>query len=327
MSARRLIIVGASGLIGSALLKVARKASQAVVGTACTRLRADLIAFDMRAQPLRAAVPDLGPRDVVFLLAGYILPAWIFSNAEEARHLNFDCTKALVEEVEAAGARLVFMSTDQVFDGETGGYIESSTPHPLNLYGRLKVAMEEHVLSASDSVVARTGWNVSWRRGEHCPVSQCYETLLKPAARMAFDNILNVSDVEDTASALLTLASDTPPTYRIYHFVSAPEISRVEIARLIQEKSLWGKTMHFEEVSFDTICYSEPRPTRAFLRGSHLNDLLVKFSTPIDVIRRKVALIDRWRLEAGVKLPHDTSSRSSTSEFSSEQPLLNKINQ
>ena len=123
------------------------------------------------------------------------------------------------------------MSTDQVFDGETGGYTETSTTGPLNLYGRLKAEMEGYVLATINSIVARTGWNVGWQPDQHCAVSQCYETLLKPGARMAHDNFFNLTDVDDTARGLLALATSGSPTHRIYHLVSASETSRIELAR------------------------------------------------------------------------------------------------
>ncbi len=307
MTIRRYVIIGASGVIGGALLKVARSTGITTVGTALTRPQDDLIAFDMRAAPLRSAVPDIGPGDVVFLLAGYISPAWIFSNPEEAHHLNLDCSKQLVDEVEAAGARVAFMSTDQVFDGDIGDYLETATPRPLNLYGRLKAAMEAHVLSTGEGVVARSGWNVGWQQEQHCAVCQCYETLLSPDARMADDNYFNVTDVDDTARGLLALVASGPGARRIYHLVSAPEISRAELASVIKSESLWGTAMQFETVPFASIGYSEPRPTRAFLSGHSLAELKVQFTPPHDVIRRKVALLDRWRIEAGTAVPDPTA--------------------
>ena len=302
MQVPRLVIVGGSGVIGTALLNAARRASVAAVGTALTRLRDGLVPFDMRTAPLRSVVKGIGPGDVVFLLAGYISPAWIFSNPEAAHHLNFDCSRRLVDDVEAAGARVVFMSTDQVFDGKFGGYTELSTPCPLNLYGHLKAKMEAYVLSTKGGVVARTGWNVGWEQGQHCPVAQCYEALLKPDARMAVDNFFNVTDVDDNARGLLALAL-SPPAHPIYHLVSAPEISRVELARIVQAESRWGVAMHFETVPFTSINYSEPRPTRAFLRSERLAELNISFAPPDDVIRRKVALIDKWRTTAGRTIP------------------------
>jgi dTDP-4-dehydrorhamnose reductase len=303
MKLRRLIIVGASGVIGGALLNLARATGISAIGTALTRAREDLITFDMRTTPLRAVVPDIGPDDVVFLLAGYISPAWIFANPADARHLNLDRSKDIADEVASAGARLVFMSTDQVFDGETGGYTETSTTGPLNLYGRLKAEMEGYVLAAKNSIVARTGWNVGWQPDQHCAVSQCYETLLKPGARMAHDNFFNLTDVDDTARGLLALATSGSPTHRIYHLVSASETSRIELARMIKAESLWGPLMNFETVPFASIPYSEPRPARAFLRSENLASLNVSFAAPRDIIRRKVALLDRWRIEAGADVP------------------------
>jgi dTDP-4-dehydrorhamnose reductase len=299
----RLVVIGASGVIGSALLRAARGACVPVVGTALTRLRDELVAFDMRIATLRSAIPDIGPGDVMFLLAGYISPAWIFCHPEAAHYLNLDCSRRLVDEAETTGARLVFMSTDQVFDGETGGYIETSTPRPLNLYGRLKAMIENHVLAVKDNLVVRTGWNVGWEQGQHCPVAQCYETLLKSGARMADDNFFNVTDVEDTARGLLALAAEITPAHRIYHLVSAPEISRAGLAATIKAQSRWGAAMHFETVPFVSIPYSEPRPRRAFLRSERLADLKVPFSPPHDVIRRKVAVLDGWRAEAIADVP------------------------
>ena len=303
MAHKRLIVVGASGVIGSALLRAAGGVSGGVIGTARTRTRHDLMTFDLTAAPLRAIVPDLGKDDVVYLLAGYISPAWIYANPEAARHLNVDCSKRLTEEVAAARARLVFMSTDQVFDGETGGYVETSAPRPLNLYGRLKAEMETYVLSSDNGIVARTGWNVGWEQGQHCAVAQTYETLLRPDARMAVDNIINVTDVDDTARGLIALSADDLPPRRIYHLVSAPEVSRAELAGAIKAESRWGAAMDFTTVPFASIAYTELRPTRAFLRSQSLDDLGLAFARPEDVIRRKIAMLDGWRLEAGVVPP------------------------
>jgi dTDP-4-dehydrorhamnose reductase len=325
MQVLRLIIVGASGVIGSALLTAARGGPHRIIGTALRRVRCGFTPFDMSKAGLRSVVPDLGPGDVVFLLAGYISPAWIFSNAEVATYLNWDCSKRLVDDVDTAGARVIFISTDQVFDGETGGYTEISATRPLNLYGRLKAAMESHVLATRNGVIVRTGWNVGWERGQHCPVSQCYETLLTAGAHMAHDNFFNVTDVEDTASGLLALAGQDPPARRIYHLVSAPEISRIELACLIKAESRWGPAMQFETVPFSSISYSEPRPTRAFLRSLYLPELGLTYSAPHDVIRRKVALLDRWRLEAGASRPRPLKTAGYANEFFWKDPTSGTI--
>jgi nucleoside-diphosphate-sugar epimerase len=72
MTVPRLVIVGASGVIGGALRRAARAAGQKTVGTGLSRQQDGLLTYDMRSVPLRSVVPDLGSDDVVVLLAGYI---------------------------------------------------------------------------------------------------------------------------------------------------------------------------------------------------------------------------------------------------------------
>jgi dTDP-4-dehydrorhamnose reductase len=288
----RIIIVGASGVIGSVLHQEARTARVPAIGTALSRVRYGLVPFDMRTASLRTVVPDLNADDVVVLLAGYIAPAWIYANQEAAWLLNLHASKNLVDDADDAGARVVFLSTDQVFDGKAGDCSEDTARRPLNVYGALKAAVESHVLCTPRGVVARTGWNVGWVQGQHCPVAQCYETLLKPNARMAVDNIFNVSDVNDTARGLLEIATK-PVTRRIYHLVSQPAVSRAELAQMVKEQSLLGARMAFEPVPFSEIVYSEPRPLRASLKPT--GGMATKFTPSIDVIAYKVARIDRWR--------------------------------
>lgn len=300
-AASRLVIVGASGLIGGALTRAAHAAGRTVLGTALNHPKPGLIPFDMRSAPLAAAVPDLGAGDTVFLLAGYLSPV-CFANPAAARALNVDASWRLADAAATAGARLVFMSSDQVFDGETGGYIETATPRPITLFGGLKLEMERHVL-ALGSIVARTGWNVAWERGRHCAVAQCYEAMLRPGARMAGDNIINLTDVDDTARGLLALSGATAPPHKVYHLVSEPGVARAELAAKIKAASRWGEVMHYDVVPFASLPYNEPRPTRAYLRSERLDSLGVAFQKPDDVIRRKVALLDRWRAEAMAKEP------------------------
>ncbi|PDV99987.1 hypothetical protein A9Q02_11170 [Candidatus Chloroploca asiatica] len=77
--------------------------------------------------------------------------------------MNVDVTHNLVNWAELNGCLFVLMSTDSIFDGVTGAYIETSTPHPCNHYAATKWQAEQIVIDALDEyLVVRAnifGWN------------------------------------------------------------------------------------------------------------------------------------------------------------------------
>lgn len=74
-----------------------------------------------------------------------------------ARRVNVEATRHLA--ALAQDRPLVFFSTDLVFDGSKGGYVEDDPPNPLSVYGETKVAAEEWVLRNPRHTVLRTSLN------------------------------------------------------------------------------------------------------------------------------------------------------------------------
>ena len=77
-------------------------------------------------------------------------------NQEMAERVNVGVTKMIARLCSEHGVKMVFCSTDTVFDGVRGNYVETDIPYPLNFYAETKVKGEQIVLSASpENVVAR----------------------------------------------------------------------------------------------------------------------------------------------------------------------------
>lgn len=289
----RIIIIGASGLIGSELFSLAKAKGKDVIGTYQSLPKDRLTHYDMRSSPLRGFVPDLGHEDVVYLLAAYSNPAWIYNNQNISRELNLVATKRIIDEVIESGARLVFMSSVEVFNGKDGNYNEKSVPEPLNLYGKMKFEIEEYLAkSPGQFCIVRTGWNIGWNASHRCVVRLTYETLMKPNAKMASDNTFSISDVRDTAEGLLRLSKDD--SLDKIHLASEPLIVRTDLADLVMHYSCNSDKMKYEITTFSEIPYSEPRA-----QYNHLDNLLAKerlgmmFRDPERIVRRKVELLDR----------------------------------
>lgn len=73
-----------------------------------------------------------------------------------ARRVNYDATLKLAELAVKHGARFVFLSSDQVFDGRQGRYTEMSEPSPINNYGKLKMLAEKELLPEKSVAICRT---------------------------------------------------------------------------------------------------------------------------------------------------------------------------
>ncbi len=70
-------------------------------------------------------------------------PSWL--QAPVASSVGTSCA------AQESGARIVFLSSDQVFDGRCGGYVESDPPNPIHVYGRTKLAAEQAIAEAGPS--------------------------------------------------------------------------------------------------------------------------------------------------------------------------------
>jgi dTDP-4-dehydrorhamnose reductase len=90
------------------------------------------------------------------------------TNRELAWSINAEGTGNVAEACRKIGAKLIYVSTDYVFDGNKGMYKEEDEPKPVNYYGLSKLRGEELVKKTCDAfVVARTsvlyGWHPSKR--------------------------------------------------------------------------------------------------------------------------------------------------------------------
>jgi len=144
----RALITGISGFIGGHLYASAPPGGE-IWGT---YLNADpgpdaarALRLDLRdAFALEAAVAGLRP-DLIIHAAAWSRVAFCEAHPAAAREVNTGVTATLAQICRRRRLRLIFLSSDMVFDGEKGHFGETDEPRPLNLYGRTKLAAERFV--------------------------------------------------------------------------------------------------------------------------------------------------------------------------------------
>lgn len=149
-----MLVVGASGLVGhkaccSAGIKAVGTYNSHPARVPCRTVKMDVL----KAAAVRKLLSDESP-DAVINTAALHNVDYCENHPAEAGRLNADAAGGLAEACSDAGARLVHVSTDYVFDGtKKTPYSEEDAPGPLNAYGATKAEGERRVLTAGHAVV------------------------------------------------------------------------------------------------------------------------------------------------------------------------------
>ncbi len=161
----RILIIGGTGLVGSKLSESSDKHGFAPVSTYNARPleTSDGVRLDVAD---RRATSDLVRRvqpSVIVDTHALHNVDYCETHRDEARRVNVDGTRNLVDAAREAGSRFLYVSTDYVFDGTRGGYREEDPTKPLSYYAENKVEAEKIVSSLPSFIIARPsviyGWN------------------------------------------------------------------------------------------------------------------------------------------------------------------------
>ncbi|XP_022100350.1 methionine adenosyltransferase 2 subunit beta-like [Acanthaster planci] len=135
----KVLITGASGLLGRALVKEFTKASWDVVGLAFSRAGGVLKKVDLRdGVAVKSIISDFKP-DVVIHSAAERRPDVVEKQADETKNLNVGATSTIASICGEIGAYMIYLSTDYIFDGKDPPYKVQDKPNPLNKYGQSKL--------------------------------------------------------------------------------------------------------------------------------------------------------------------------------------------
>lgn len=146
------LVIGASGLVGSALMR----ALPGAVGTFRTRPLAGLRYLDASDRPaLIELLREVRP-DAVYFPAADPNVDWCELNPDAAHRANVLPALQGLDATRMINAHFVFFSSDYVFDGAAGPYDEIARTAPLSVYGRHKLEVEARVLAAHETVIRTT---------------------------------------------------------------------------------------------------------------------------------------------------------------------------
>lgn len=219
----KLVVTGAGGQLGRDVVLHAESLGDDVIGV-------DKAALDITDAVAVEALLSATRPDAVINAAAYTAVDACESNESLAYAVNADAVGHLSAACELAGAHLVHVSTDYVFDGTLDRpYREDDPTNPQSVYGQSKLAGE--IAAGPTAAIART----SWVCGEHGNnmVKLVLRLAANPDQALAFvdDQRGHPTFTADLASALRTIAVDRRSG--LYHVTNQSAVSWYEFVREI----------------------------------------------------------------------------------------------
>ncbi len=246
---KRLIVTGAGGFVAGSVIRQAMGSwdvhglsgkTAPVQEAGLTWHVLDLLDGDR----LRKTFDDIRPDAIVHAAAMANIDT-AETERDLAHRINVELTRVLCELCAATGAKMVFCSTDTVFDGDKGNYVEADPPGAINYYAETKVEAERIVAALPENrVIARLALvmgfpvlgagNSFLARTE--PMLRKGRTLSIPA-----EEIRSPVDVITLGRALVELAGNDLDG--IIHLAGNTVLNRVELTQQIAEALGYSKNL------------------------------------------------------------------------------------
>ena len=251
----RVLVTGGKGQLGSDVL--ARLAACRIEAIGADKAEFDITDRAQTARFLRECRPD-----AVIHCAAYTDVNRAEDEEELCRRINAEGTANIAQACEDVGAKLIYISTDYVFDGSgTLPHLPDEQVGPLNVYGQTKWEGEQAALRAcTRTFIVRTSW-VFGKNGGNFVKTMLRLSEEHPELRVVDDQIGAPTYTKDLAVLLCDMVQSA--RYGIYHATNEGECSWADFAREIMRVA--GRTTKIVPVPSDAYPTKAIRPLNSRL--------------------------------------------------------------
>jgi len=274
MRRRKILILGASGFIGSRLM--ASWSPDQYTATYFSRPIDGAVRFDIATERLadRFLLRGHGFTHAILAQGVTKLEQCALSPLDSSA-TNIVGTKEAMEDIVDAGVHPIYLSSDAVFDGTSGPRIESDEPNPILSYGRQKVAAEAHLAKMAGSwTVLRLSKVVSnFVDGRNLLSAWCAQLAASEPIRCATDQKFTPIDIDDVVQAVnfVVMSSATG----LFHVSGSDILTRYRLLQILLNY-LPHKIRHKAVVQtclLSEIPFAEPLPLDCSLANAKFGEV------------------------------------------------------
>jgi dTDP-4-dehydrorhamnose reductase len=231
----KLLVTGANGLLGNKIIELAVRDYEVIPLHHSRPLLSNSLEVNIADQEkLLGIFRKLRP-DAVIHAAAETNVDKCETQKEHAWNVNVEGTRNVAEACAEVSAKLIYVSTDYVFDGEKGYYKEEDKPNPISYYGLTKLEGEKRVVTlCKNYAILRTSVIYGWH-----PWKQNFATWIVSQLRQN-KKVSAVEDHYNTPTLADNLAEMALETLQrslkgLYHASGSERMNRYEFAKQIAE--------------------------------------------------------------------------------------------
>lgn len=232
-----ILIIGASGLVGGNLYQLLSKIeSYQVIGTYNNYETENL--FFLNAS-LKESFPDwvFKTKWEIIIHTGALTNVDLCeAESDNSKLLTVDSTQNLIELAKVNKSKLIYISTDYVFDGNDGPYREEASVNPLSTYGKHKLEAENLVKTLQDYLILRITNVYGLEKRNKNFLASIVNDLKKDEQKTVIapiDQFASPINALDVAKAIQLLIKDNKSG--VYHLSSTDYLSRVQYLQIIKK--------------------------------------------------------------------------------------------
>jgi dTDP-4-dehydrorhamnose reductase len=290
---RKLVVTGAHGFVAGSVLRQATNQWQVhAISRGAAPTQSDNLHWHtcdpLEADHLGRVFRDLRPHAVIHTAAIADIDL-CQAKPELARAANVEFTRTLTTLCGETGARLIFCSTDTIFDGEHAPYREEDAPGPVNFYAETKVEAERLVSELGEqAVIARLAlvYGLPVLGAGNSFLARMIATL-KAGGTMSVPGheVRTPVDVITLGRALLELAAGD--CHGILHLAGSSRLNRFDMARTVARRFGFPESLVVNQGAAPTPGRA-PRPRDVSLENGKARTLL---KTPMRTLDEGLSLI------------------------------------
>ena len=241
MHKKQLFVTGASGLLGNKIVEFAKYEYEVIPSHGTKPIHPNSLQMDIASQKCILNVfNELKPKIVIHTASETNVDK-CETEKEHAWKINVDGTRNIAVACNQVSAKLVYISTDYIFDGEKGNYQEHDKPNPINYYGITKLEGENQVINnCKNYVILRTSVLYGWHPWKKNFATWIINQLKQNKEITVVEDHYNTPTLAENL-AEITIEAVQKDLQGLYHASGSQRISRYEFARQI------AKTFHLNQ--------------------------------------------------------------------------------